>query len=188
MMMMDRETWGFINSFAPWFSAIGTFSAVVVSLYFARKSSQARLKVSTGHRLIVERGRSDYKPEFVVFRVVNKGSREVKVTGIGWQSGFMKRRYGYQDTGNSPHSSKMPIMIGHGEEAIYYLELRKGEKWIEDFSEKFLLPHPRWALLSLKPYANTSIGTVAYGKVEDGLKEMFLKESLRQLKKKNGEP
>jgi len=38
---MDTVMWELINTFAPWFSAIGTISAVVVSLYL---KSQLNLK------------------------------------------------------------------------------------------------------------------------------------------------
>jgi len=33
--LVETETWKFINTFAPWFSAIGTILAVVTSLYSA---------------------------------------------------------------------------------------------------------------------------------------------------------
>jgi len=32
---MNRETWQFINTFAPWFSALGTIFAVIISLRLA---------------------------------------------------------------------------------------------------------------------------------------------------------
>jgi hypothetical protein len=35
LSFFDRETWTFVNSFAPWLSAIGTLAAVITSLYLA---------------------------------------------------------------------------------------------------------------------------------------------------------
>jgi len=42
---MDRYTWEFINSFAPWVAGIGSILAVIVSLYLALKYQGIRLKV-----------------------------------------------------------------------------------------------------------------------------------------------
>jgi hypothetical protein len=47
---MDQETWRFINTFAPWLSAIGTLTAVAVSLYLARRSDRQKLEVRVGLR------------------------------------------------------------------------------------------------------------------------------------------
>jgi hypothetical protein len=44
LFYIDRETWGFINSFAPWLSAIGTLAAVITSLYLAL-ADRSRLRV-----------------------------------------------------------------------------------------------------------------------------------------------
>lgn len=53
---MDVEFWKFINTFAPWLSALGTIAAVVVSLYLARRDKSIRLEVSAGHRLLATPG------------------------------------------------------------------------------------------------------------------------------------
>jgi hypothetical protein len=49
---MDQDTWRFINTFAPWAAALGTFGAVLVSLYLARKSNWIELEVRAGIRKI----------------------------------------------------------------------------------------------------------------------------------------
>ena len=44
--IVDRETWRFVNSFAPWFAAFGTLTAAVVSLWLATRKNihlQARI-------------------------------------------------------------------------------------------------------------------------------------------------
>ncbi len=51
--MFTQDTWEFINSFADWFSAVGTFAAVIVALLLAMRDRTIRLEVSAGHRLIV---------------------------------------------------------------------------------------------------------------------------------------
>ena len=45
---MDRETWKFINTFAPWVSALGTTAAVIVSLYLALRTARVKIRVGSG--------------------------------------------------------------------------------------------------------------------------------------------
>ena len=52
MGLFDRETWLFINSFAPWLAALGTVAAVIVALYLARRASRLDIRVfGQNHRL-----------------------------------------------------------------------------------------------------------------------------------------
>lgn len=53
---MDSSTvdyWKFVNSFAPWLSAIGTLSAVIVAIYLARRDKFVRLKCAAGIRMLI---------------------------------------------------------------------------------------------------------------------------------------
>ena len=43
--LFDRETWLFINGFAPWLAALGTLLAVIVSLHLARRASRLDIRV-----------------------------------------------------------------------------------------------------------------------------------------------
>src|SRR5438128_5518971 len=43
--MFDRDTWRFINSFAPWLPAVGTLTAVIVSLYLGRRAARLDVRV-----------------------------------------------------------------------------------------------------------------------------------------------
>ena len=52
---MGKDTWEFINSFAPWLAAFGTVAAVIVSLYLARTDKRIRLAIYEGVRIITVR-------------------------------------------------------------------------------------------------------------------------------------
>ena len=77
---MSQEVWLFINSFAPWLSAVGTIAAVMATVYFAWRTHRIRLEVSAGHRLLVGPGSSQPFPELLAIRVVNTGYRNVNIT------------------------------------------------------------------------------------------------------------
>jgi len=90
---MTTEEWKFINTFAPWFSAIGTLLAVIVSLYLAHTSRRQKLKVSASIMQMLTVGqKEDVYPEYVWLRATNIGHSKVKITNLGWHVGFFKKR------------------------------------------------------------------------------------------------
>src|SRR4029078_4627353 len=95
--IMDKETWQFINTFAPWLSAIGTISAVIVSLYFSTKSRRIDLKVDAVLNTIVPQGMPNR--DYVTISVVNMGHRAATITNIGWRIGFFRKRHFVQVPG-----------------------------------------------------------------------------------------
>ena len=52
---MDKQTWQFINTFAPWLSAIGTISAVAVVVTSVGKT--LRVRVNRNVRNLLTRGK-----------------------------------------------------------------------------------------------------------------------------------
>lgn len=78
---MDKQTWQFINTFASWLSALGTISAVIVSLYLATKNRRLDLKVTATQKSLVQIGMPTRS--YVTISAVNLGARAVTITGIG---------------------------------------------------------------------------------------------------------
>ena len=113
----SEETWRFVNTFAPWFSAAGTVSAVVVSLWLARSQQRTRLSVSVGPRVIVGPGMVGPTPEFVAIFVANLASRPVRIINIGWRVGLFRKRYVMQNASLRPLSSPLPIELAYGQDA-----------------------------------------------------------------------
>lgn len=154
---MDSDTWRFINTFAPWFSALGTVSAVIVSLYLARRNRRLDLKVDVSlQTLTEERGPSR---DYVTISVVNLGGREATITGIGWKIGVFKKRRFAQIPGSSPYSTKTPARLKDGETAMFLMPVqreRDTEAWhlpVEDFGN-----FPVLKVYSLKGEVFTSVG------------------------------
>nr|WP_320165904.1 hypothetical protein [uncultured Methylophaga sp.] len=167
--MFTEETWKFINTFAPWFSAIGTISAVILSLYLARRDKNVRLEVSAGHRLIISPGDSEPFPEYLSIYVVNVGHREAQLTNIGWKVGIFKKRYAVQSTINDGLSSPLPVRLKDGEEAKYLIPLNDENDWLKDFIEKMLSPNPKIQSRFARIQAFTSIGKTFESKIESSL-------------------
>jgi hypothetical protein len=109
--IFDKETWKFINTFAPWLSAIGTFAAVVISLYLARQGKSVTLKITAGHRLMATPGIQGPYPEYIAINIVNTGYRDAQITNIGWKVGFFKKdkQHAIQLIQNDSLSSPLPI-------------------------------------------------------------------------------
>src|SRR2546428_709130 len=85
-MAADRETWKFINTFAPWLSAFGTLLAVIVSLLLARRSTAAKVQVHAGMYRVVSPGQKfGDAPSYFKIGVVNLGIRPVTVAGLMWK-------------------------------------------------------------------------------------------------------
>lgn len=84
--MLDRETWEFVNSFAPWLAAMGTTAAVVTSLYLARRAEQIRLEIQAGERIVVQEGDNpENRPSLFWVNATNLGRRQATITTLYWK-------------------------------------------------------------------------------------------------------
>lgn len=80
--LIDRETWKFLNTFAPWFAALGTFTAALTALHLAHRHARIRLRISAS---VETRNESERLVSSVIIRVVNDGPRDVTITEAGWE-------------------------------------------------------------------------------------------------------
>ena len=77
---MIIEEWKYINTFAPWLSAIGTISAVMVSLFLARKD-KPKLKTNTSIKVLISE-MFDNNPRYLIIEVANIGIRPTKIIAL----------------------------------------------------------------------------------------------------------
>lgn len=154
---MDKETWQFVNTFAPWLSALGTISAVIVSLYLAAKARRLDLKVTATLNTLVQISMSSR--DYVTISAVNLGAREVTITGIGWSLPFKKLKL-WQVPGAPEYSSKLPVRLQYGESANFFMHAKPGmgeENWIPKVKE-YLGTAPRLKVRFLRADMHTSVG------------------------------
>lgn len=179
---MDADAWRFINTFAPWFSALGTFCAVIISLYLARSRRPIKLKIRVGHRLMMDSSSAGEYPEYLLVDATNVGHRVATITNVGWKTGFPVRSYAIMNVPKDRFSHGIPVKIDDGEVATWLIPMNTGENnWMTHFSQVFLFPHPRWNLFWLRVQVHTSTGKVFEGKIEKELKKRLSKECEKQV-------
>ena len=173
---MDIEFWKFFNSFAPWFSAIGSLSAVILALYLSRQDKRVRLDVSVGHRVLITPGLNEPRPDYLAIKIVNIGHREVQISNLTWKTGVFKKSYGVQLIGKDVLSSPLPVRLKDGEEANYFVELDQNDDWINKFIQDYLPNFPSLRLRFIRFRVHTSIGKYFSSKLEKSFKELWLKK------------
>lgn len=131
-MDCTTATWRFINSFAPWLSALGTLAAVVTSLHLAQRDRNIRLVVRAGQRRTGPIGTPIKEmKEVVTIEVTNVGHRTATINCLYWRVG--KR---------SKYMLEMPIFelpkkLKDGDQEFFRFPM---EKFLADNSDKFKTP------------------------------------------------
>ena len=122
--MPDRDTWRFINSFAPWLSALGTLAAVALSLYLARRTERPRVRVSTGIRVIMgEDPRLTEGLQALQIAATNLGVRAVTLQNLTWRTDVFRRTEYVQVPPPNRFSARLPTKLEHGDCALFLLPL-----------------------------------------------------------------
>ncbi|WHZ17462.1 MAG: hypothetical protein OJF52_004314 [Nitrospira sp.] len=169
---MDKQTWQFINSFAPWFSALGTISAVIASLYLATKTRRLHIKVTASLNTLVQTGMPSR--DYVTISAVNLGAREVTITGIGWSLPF-KRTKLFQIPGAPEYSSKLPVRLRDGESANFYVSAKPGlgdENWIPSVKDYLGTAHGL-KVHFLRAQVHTSVGKTFYARPDRHIRNLL---------------
>lgn len=176
---MNREFWQFINTFAPWLSAVGTITAVIVSLYLASTRSKIKLSITAGHRVLAGLGTGHF-PDYLMIKIVNAGFRTARVTGVGWQVGLFKKEYAVQIVDKDEFSSPLPIDLSDGQEATYLIPFIGSADWLNQFSNDFVGKPVSLRSRTLKLQVFTSIGKTFERKVEKNLREKIIEASSKK--------
>ena len=135
--MINMENYNIVNTYATIFAAIGTISAVIVSLYFAYSSRKISLKVSANIFI----GTEDNQ-EYILIRIINDGYRNVKISQfIAWQFGmFRKTNVMVGEKYISNQLDALPSVLYEGEEKVIILgvEQENGENYFENLFNDFM--------------------------------------------------
>ncbi|MEI6269611.1 MAG: hypothetical protein WCP01_12085 [Methylococcaceae bacterium] len=143
-MCLSVEEWKFINSFAPWLSAIGTLLAVCVSLYISFSTRKITLSISSGIFVFNENGADE---EYLAIYVTNTGYRTVFLNSlmcISFQVGLFKKTnigIGHKYI-NSHRSSSFPCKLGENETANLFLKINNSNtNWLQNLKKEHLKTH-----------------------------------------------
>lgn len=141
-MCISVEDWKFINSFAPWLSALGTLLAVAVSLYISFSTRKINLKISSGIYTFNENGIDE---DYLGIQVTNIGFRTVYLNNfvsIAFRAGgfFNKTNIGIGHKYIDPDkSSNFPCKLGENEVAQVFIKIRNTDgNWLENFKKDHL--------------------------------------------------
>lgn len=171
--MPDRETLRFINSFAPWFSALGTISAVVTALYLAQRDRRVNLRARASLRVqFIVGGGPGHGERFVSINVSNRGRRPATITGLGFRIRGVQRG---ELLPSSPMGSKIPIKLEDGDEAayLYPLDVFCGGLFQAMPAEAFR-PFPALRLRTAQAIVATSVGRAFYATFSKDLQRELL--------------
>ena len=143
-MCVSVDKWKFINTFAPWLSAIGTLLAVGMSLYISYSTRKIALNITSGVYVFNEGGVDE---EYLTIYVTNTGYRTVFLNSfacISFQVGLFKKTtigigHKYID---SHKSSNFPCKLGENETASLSVKIKNNNiNWFKNFKDKHFKKH-----------------------------------------------
>ena len=123
------ETLQLINSFAPWFAAMGTIAAACVALYLGLRRGRLKLRVTALHKVMIWEG--GIRRDYLEIRAVNTGFTKANITGVDLRWGRYKKKYAVlAKEFDQKFSNRLPIEIEPGQESKYYYPW---ELWLSSF-------------------------------------------------------
>jgi hypothetical protein len=180
--MPDQETWRFINSFAPWFSATATTASAIVALYLAVRTSRVKLRVHTDIYKVVGAGQSvGAGKEYLQVRATNIGFREATIQGVMWRTGCFRRKKYVQIPSDDLLSARVPVKLSYSEEASFLFpleQLRQQEDPVGDVVRGS--PCPRLAARWVRAGVYSTTGGEHIAKVGKNVRQEILREKGKQ--------
>lgn len=130
--------WTQVSAISQALAALGTFAAVIVSLWLALRANRPTVKLTVGERLIIGPLR-EFDENLLMFSVANAGSRPVKITGLGWETGwlrwgpkFLRKQYAVQTFGGTALGQQPPFELPVGVDASCYSVMENFLKWASE--------------------------------------------------------
>ncbi len=172
---MTQEEWEFINTFAPWFSAIGTLLAVVVSLYFSYSNRKTSLMISASIFEFFQEG-SQETEDYIFIQITNTSYKDVVIKNFSWEFGLFKKQYimpGF-NTADHTKSTQLPVKLREGEMAQIAIK-NIDNNYLEGFYRDFLKVSPFINIHTLKINVCPSIGKCFKQKIDKTLKSELVR-------------
>lgn len=170
---MSNDEWEFINTFAPWVSAIGSFLAVITSLYFSSTNRKISLEVSASVYQFIE---NEILEDYVFIQITNTGYRTVMLRNFSWEFGFFKKKeigIGVNNIDGSK-STSFPCKLEEGQMAQIAIKIhRDNSNYLEEFYDDFLKNHQRFIIKTLAVVVYPTIGKPFKSRVQKTLRDEF---------------
>ncbi len=168
--MVTIENYNIINTYATIFAAIGTVSAVILSLYFAYSNRRISLKIHTG----IYQGSEDNK-DFILIKILNTGNRAVSISEhFGFQFGLFSKKnviIGFKNI-DWNQSTRFPCKLYDGDEAVVVIPMEQeyGD-YLETFYKDFLIDSPKININTLRLQIFPNIGDTIKVKLDKSIKD-----------------
>jgi hypothetical protein len=145
---------------ADWLTAVGTVSAVIVSLWLASRANKQRLRISA--ELVLEFNAGSAEPElWVTCSAQNRGAPEVMITDYGFQLWPWRSAPLLLTQPPDVRGSFAPIVLPYGgttrvvQPLESFVGMLRGEGLISS----------HWKIFRLRMYVRTSLGKVTRKRV-----------------------
>lgn len=169
-----KETWLFINSFAPWISAVGTVVLSGLALWLSVRDRKVQLRAALSNGVIPLDDPNVL--DFFVYTLscVNVGPRQVSVTNYHWvyrKHPFADKlkffTFPYLDSRVGHLCSKLPKQLSDGEQVVifhpsdFFAMLESRDTFL--FADNSLIAFYR--IMTFKIYMDTSVGQPVKAKI-----------------------
>lgn len=181
--MWNEEQIRLFNTFAPWFSAIGTIAAVITSLFLAKRQTKILLRVNAGYFISPHGIGKDGYDEFIVLSATNIGLRSASIAHFYYDLPFSKLTLLQLET-NTQHSDVLPKMLKDGDEAKFIMTWDYFKNGIDRFFQHPVAKlFPRFYVKKIKICAVTTIGVRENGYISKSLADKLVDEYKAKSKK-----
>tara|TARA_R110001606_G_scaffold346892_4_gene496038 strand:+ start:65811 stop:66380 length:570 start_codon:yes stop_codon:yes gene_type:complete len=170
-----KDTWLFINSFAPWLSAAGTVLISGIALWLSARDRKVQLRATFSNGVIPNENSHVLNLFVYTLSCVNVGPRQVSVTNYHWRYRkypFTEKlkfyTFPYLDDRINRLCSKLPKQLSDGEQVLifhpsdFFSSLEKREEFL--FAKNSLTAFYR--IMSFRLYMDTSIGKPVKVKID----------------------
>jgi len=115
-----------------WLTAIGTISAVVISLYLSLRDRKFRYYSKANFGMFI--GDYGLREDLFMIKIVNKSPRLVRITGVTWITRkLFKTKHFLQLQDENPFTDVLPKVLEYGQELNLYFEKEYFAKGVTTF-------------------------------------------------------
>ena len=177
--------WAKVAAIGQVAGAGATAAAVIVSLWVVLSERAARIKATAGLRLIIA-GDGSPAEDVIAIEVINIGQRPVRVSSIGWRSGWLqrhgpewaRRKYAMQTSSRRRDSHDPPFALEPGEKRTMLIDVRsfQGEAMLRLNHDLFgrMLPFVGLKPMMIRCSVSVIGAKTSYFKVEKSLAQFLM--------------
>ncbi len=175
---MEEHTLNLILAISSILTAIGTLSAVILSLYLSTRNRNIDLDVSVNisRQILMADPPIPDDNKYLSFSITNVGFRDANITSVRWEMGlFDKKHFSQIFDFSHPYITKLPAKLKDGDQANLFIkvsEMRNNEDFLQEIYNG---PFSRIWFLFFKLNAVTSTGEEFSCKMNKRVRKMFLR-------------